>query len=40
VPAYAIVAFGESLRWPLAAGTLLIVSGGVALAWESERPTD
>lgn len=36
----AIVAFGEPLRWPLAAGTLLVVSGGVALAWEAERPVD
>jgi len=34
----AVVAFGEPLRWPLAVGTLLVVSGGVALAWESERP--
>jgi drug/metabolite transporter (DMT)-like permease len=37
---FAIVAFGEPLRWPLAAGTLLVVAGGVALAWESERPLD
>ena len=36
----AIVAFGEPLRWPLAVGTLLVVSGGVALAWEGERPAD
>ena len=36
----AIVAFGEPLRWPLALGTLLVVSGGVALAWEGERPAD
>jgi drug/metabolite transporter, DME family len=36
----AIVAFGEPLRWPLVAGTLLIVAGGVALAWEGERPAD
>jgi drug/metabolite transporter (DMT)-like permease len=36
----AIVAFGEPLRWPLAAGTLLVVAGGAALAWESERPVD
>lgn len=35
---FAIVAFGEPLRWPLAAGTLLVVAGGVALAWEGERP--
>jgi drug/metabolite transporter (DMT)-like permease len=37
---FAIVAFGEPLRWPLAAGTLLVVAGGVALAWEGERPID
>jgi drug/metabolite transporter (DMT)-like permease len=36
----AIVAFGEPLRWPLVGGTLLVVAGGVALAWESERPVD
>jgi drug/metabolite transporter (DMT)-like permease len=36
----AIVAFGEPLRWPLAAGTLLVVGGGVALAWEGARPVD
>ncbi len=36
----AIVAFGEPLRWPLAMGTLLVVAGGVALAWEAERPVD
>jgi drug/metabolite transporter, DME family len=34
----AILAFDEPLRWPLAAGTLLVVTGGIALAWESERP--
>jgi len=34
----AIAAFNEPLRWPLAAGTLLVVAGGVALAWEGERP--
>ena len=34
----AIVAFDEPLRWPLAAGTMLVVAGGVALAWEAERP--
>jgi drug/metabolite transporter (DMT)-like permease len=37
---FAIVAFGEPLRWPLAAGTLLVVGGGVVLAWERERPVD
>jgi drug/metabolite transporter (DMT)-like permease len=36
----AIVAFDESLRWPLAAGTLLVVAGGASLAWERERPAD
>jgi drug/metabolite transporter (DMT)-like permease len=36
----AIGAFGEPLRWPLAAGTMLVVGGGVALAWERERPAD
>ncbi len=36
----AIVAFGEPLRWPLAAGTLLVVAGGIVLAWEGERPVD
>lgn len=36
----AIIAFGEPLRWPLVAGTVLIVAGGVALAWEGERPVD
>ena len=38
--AIAVVAFGEPLRWPLAVGTLLVVSGGVTLAWEGERPAD
>lgn len=37
---FAIVAFGEPLRWALAAGTVLVVAGGVALAWEGERPVD
>ena len=36
----AIVAFGEPLRWPLAAGTLPVVAGGGMLAWEGERPAD
>jgi drug/metabolite transporter (DMT)-like permease len=36
----AIIAFGEPFQWPLAAGTLLIVAGAVALAWEGERPAD
>jgi drug/metabolite transporter (DMT)-like permease len=36
----AIVAFGEPFSWPLAVGTLLVVAGGFALAWERERPTD
>jgi drug/metabolite transporter (DMT)-like permease len=38
--AIAIVAFDEPLRWPLVAGTLLVVAGGVALVWEGERPSD
>jgi drug/metabolite transporter (DMT)-like permease len=36
----AIAAFGEPLRWPLVAGTLLVVAGGVSLAWERRRPAD
>ena len=36
----AIAAFDEPLRWPLVVGTLLIVAGGVALAWERERPLE
>ena len=36
----AIVAFGEPLRWPLAAGTLLVVAGGATLALEGERPAE
>jgi small multidrug resistance pump len=36
----AIGAFGEPFRWPLAAGTLLVVAGGVALASEGRRPVD
>jgi drug/metabolite transporter (DMT)-like permease len=36
----AVVAFGEPLRWALAVGTLLVVAGGLALAWEGERPVD
>jgi drug/metabolite transporter (DMT)-like permease len=36
----AIAAFGEPLRWPLVAGTLLVVAGGVALALEGARPAD
>src|SRR5262245_50501533 len=36
----AIVAFDEPLRWPIVAGTLLVVAGGVALAWERQRPVD
>ncbi len=34
----AIVAFGEPLRRPLVVGTLLVVVGGVTLAWERQRP--
>jgi drug/metabolite transporter, DME family len=37
---FAILAFGEPLRWPLAVGTLLVVAGGIALAAEGERPID
>ena len=37
---FAIAAFDEPLRWPLAVGTVLVVAGGVALAWEGERPVD
>lgn len=37
---FAIVVFGEPLRWPLVVGTLLVVAGGVALAWERTRPVD
>ena len=37
---FAVVAFGEPLRLTLAVGTLLVVAGGVALAWERERPVD
>jgi drug/metabolite transporter (DMT)-like permease len=37
---FAVAVFGEPLRWPLAIGTLLVVGGGVALAWERERPAD
>jgi drug/metabolite transporter (DMT)-like permease len=36
----AILAFDEPVRRPLVAGTLLVVAGGVSLAWESERPHD
>jgi len=34
----AIGAFHESLRWPLVAGTLLVVAGGIVLACEGDRP--
>jgi drug/metabolite transporter, DME family len=36
----AIIAFSEPLRWPLVVGTLLVVAGGVVLAWEPERPVE
>jgi drug/metabolite transporter (DMT)-like permease len=36
----AVVAFHEDFRWPLAVGTMLVVAGGVSLAWEGERPAD
>jgi drug/metabolite transporter (DMT)-like permease len=38
--AIAVVALGEPFRPPLLAGTLLIVAGAVALAWERTRPVD
>ena len=34
----AISAFGEPLRWPLAVGTVLVVTGGVALALGARTP--
>jgi drug/metabolite transporter (DMT)-like permease len=34
----AVIAFGEPLRLALALGTVLVVAGGIALAWEGERP--
>lgn len=37
---FAIAAFGEPLRAPLVAGTLLVVAGGITLAWERNRPLD
>jgi drug/metabolite transporter (DMT)-like permease len=36
----AIVAFDEPVRLPLVVGTLLVVAGGVVLAWERNRPVD
>ena len=36
----AIAAFGEPVRVALVIGTLLVVAGGAALAWERERPVD
>jgi drug/metabolite transporter (DMT)-like permease len=36
----AIVAFAEPLRWPLVLGTVLVVAGGVVLAWERNRPVE
>jgi drug/metabolite transporter (DMT)-like permease len=36
----AIAAFDEPLRRPLVVGTLLVVAGGVALAWDRNRPVD
>src|ERR671915_696757 len=38
--AVAIVAFSEPLRWPLVAGTLLVVAGGVPLVGGGGRPAD
>ena len=37
---FAIAAFEEPLRLPLVVGTLLVVAGGIGLAWERERPDD
>jgi DME family drug/metabolite transporter len=37
---FAIAAFGEAIHAGLVVGTLLIVAGGVTLAWERERPLD
>jgi drug/metabolite transporter (DMT)-like permease len=37
---FAIIAFGEPLRWSLVAGTVLVVAGGISLAWEGERPRE
>ena len=34
----AVAAFDEPVRVPLVVGTLLVVAGGVALAWEPARP--
>jgi drug/metabolite transporter (DMT)-like permease len=36
----ALAVLGEPFRTPLALGTLLIVAGGVAVAWERRRPAD
>jgi drug/metabolite transporter (DMT)-like permease len=36
----AIAVFGEPVQWALVAGTLLVVAGGIVLAWEGERPAD
>ena len=37
---FAVVLFGEPFELALAAGTLLVVTGGVVLALEGERPAD
>src|SRR5262249_29255975 len=36
----AIVAFGEPPRWPPVRRTLLLVPGGIVLAWEGDRPAE
>lgn len=36
----AIAVLGEPVRTPLVVGTLLVVAGGAAVAWERRRPTD
>jgi drug/metabolite transporter (DMT)-like permease len=37
---FAVIAFGEPFQLALAIGTLLVVTGGVVLALEGERPAD
>jgi len=36
----AVAVFDEPIRRPLVVGTLLVVGGGIVLAWERERPVD
>jgi drug/metabolite transporter (DMT)-like permease len=35
---FALILLGEPLRWPLVVGAVLIVGGGLELAWERGRP--